>query len=54
LTFKSAPDANVAADVKLDTNEHQFILFLDSGTYTITCLQFPNQPIKVKVLANGG
>jgi hypothetical protein len=54
LTFKSAPDASVAADVELDTNEHQLILFPDSGLYTITCLQFPQQPIKIKVLENGG
>ena len=54
LTFKSTPDADVAAGVELDQNEHQVVLFPDSGTYTITCLQFPNQPVKVVVGENGG
>lgn len=36
LTFKSAPDASLAANVELDTNEHQVILFPDNGVYIIT------------------
>lgn len=49
LTFKSAPDANLADHVEVDTNEQQLLLFPTSGAYTITCTQFPNLPVKVNV-----
>jgi plastocyanin/uncharacterized cupredoxin-like copper-binding protein len=52
VTFTSAPDASIAAGVELDPNEHQVILFPNSGTYTITCVQFLTQRLQVKVLEN--
>ncbi|HXX78879.1 MAG TPA: hypothetical protein VEI53_10325 [Ktedonobacteraceae bacterium] len=48
LTFTSQPDANLG-NPKLDTNEHQFLLFEDSGTYTISCVQFPKVQFTVVV-----
>lgn len=41
LTFTSQPGANLG-NLKLDANEHQFLLFEDGGTYTISCVQFPD------------
>jgi plastocyanin len=53
LTFKSTPDASVAADMELDTNKHQVVLFPDGGVYTMICLRVPHLPVKVHVEANG-
>ncbi|QBD79486.1 hypothetical protein EPA93_27305 [Ktedonosporobacter rubrisoli] len=48
LTFTSKPDADLG-DVQLDRNEHQLLLFKKSGTYTISCKEFPTQQITVIV-----
>ncbi len=53
LTFTSQPDANLG-NVQLDRNEHQLLLFSKSGTYTISCKEFPNQHITVIVQPGAG
>jgi hypothetical protein len=52
LTFTSQPDANLG-NPKLDTNEHQFLLFENAGTYTISCVQFPDVKFTVIVQDSG-
>ena len=53
LTFTSTPDANLG-NITLDRNEHQDLPFAESGTYVISCKQFPNQKFTVTVQNSGG
>ncbi len=53
LTFVSHPDANLG-NITLDRNEHQPLLFGKSGTYTISCVQYPNEDFTVVVQKSGG
>jgi len=48
LSFVSHPDASLGT-IKLSKNQHQDLLFKDSGTYTISCEQFQNQQFTVIV-----
>lgn len=48
LTFVSKPDADLG-NPKLDVNEHQFFSFGEEGTYTISCVQFPEAKFTVVV-----
>jgi uncharacterized cupredoxin-like copper-binding protein len=49
LKFASQPDAGLG-NPELDANEHQFLLFADDGTYTISCVNFPAIQFTVHVL----
>jgi plastocyanin len=53
LTFKSNPDANLG-DIKITKNEHQELRFTDNGTYTISCVQFPDKKFTITVQDTGG
>ncbi len=53
LTFVSNPDADLGS-VKIDKNEHQDLLFTDNGTYTISCVQFPDEKFTITVQDTGG
>lgn len=53
LTFKSNPDANLG-DIKITKNEHQDLRFTDNGTYTISCVQFPDEKFTITVQDTGG
>jgi plastocyanin len=52
LTFTSTPDAQLG-DIQLDRNEHQLLNFRDSGTYVISCKEFPTQSFTVVVQGSG-
>jgi hypothetical protein len=48
LTFISTPDAGLG-EVSIFKNWDQDLKFTAEGTYTISCVQFPNQKFTVTV-----
>lgn len=48
LTFSSKPDAQLG-HIVIDKNEHQLLFFADSGTYVISCDQYPHETFTIVV-----
>ncbi|HEX3640855.1 MAG TPA: hypothetical protein VHV10_06160 [Ktedonobacteraceae bacterium] len=50
ITIISTPDAGLG-NIQIAKNQHQELRFIDEGTYTLSCVQFPNQKFVVTVQA---
>jgi uncharacterized cupredoxin-like copper-binding protein len=48
LTFTALP-ALAQGNIQIDKNEAQSVTFGDNGTFTLSCLQFPNQKVVITV-----
>jgi plastocyanin len=53
LTITSKPDAGLG-NIQIGKNQQQELRFTDEGTYTISCMQFPNEKFTITVRATDG